>query len=31
MRMRPAEIEMHIPRFFVFDRNDDKAKRNQIV
>lgn len=31
MRMRPAEIEMHIPRFFAFDRNDDKAKRNQIV
>ena len=31
MRMRPSEIEMHIPRYFVHDRNDDKSKRNQIV
>lgn len=31
MRMRPSEIEMHIPHFFVFDRNEDKIKRNQIV
>ena len=22
---------MHIPRYFVHDRNDDKSKRNQIV
>ena len=29
--MRPSEIEMHIPRYFVHDRNDDKSKRNQIV
>lgn len=31
MRMRPAEIEMHLPRYFVFDRVEDKIKRNQIV
>lgn len=31
MRMRPSEIEMHIPRYFVNDRNEDKMKRNQIV
>jgi len=31
MRMRPSEIEMHIPRYFIHDRNDDKSKRNQIV
>ena len=31
MRMRPSEIEMHIPRYFVHDKNDDRAKRNQIV
>jgi hypothetical protein len=31
MRMRPSEIEMHIPRYFVNDRNEDKFKRNQIV
>ena len=29
--MRPSELEMHIPRYFVHDRNDDKSKRNQIV
>lgn len=31
MRMRPSEIEMHIPRYFVMDRVEDKMKRNQIV
>lgn len=31
MRLRPAEIEMHIPRYFVNDRVPDKEKRNQIV
>lgn len=29
--MRPSQIEMHIPRYFVNDRNEDKLKRNQIV
>ena len=31
MRIRPAEIEMHIPRYFQYDKNPDKEKRNQIV
>lgn len=31
MRVRPAEIEMHIPRFYIHDRNPDKEKRNQFV
>ena len=31
MRIRSAEIEMHIPRYFQYDKNPDKEKRNQIV
>ena len=31
MRMRPSEIEMHIPRYYMHDKNSDKEKRNQIV
>jgi len=31
MRVRPAEIEMRIPRYYREDTNLDKEKRNQIV
>jgi hypothetical protein len=31
MRVRPAEIEMTIPRYFLHDKNPEKEKRNQFV
>lgn len=31
MRVRPAEIQMRLPRYFKEDLNPDKDKRNQIV
>lgn len=31
MRVRPAEIQMRLPRYFREDLNPDKDKRNQIV
>ena len=31
LRIRPHELELHIPRYFREDFNSDKDKRNQII
>ncbi len=31
MKIRPIELEMNIPRYFMYDKVADKEKRNQIV